>query len=810
MDICPQNIALKWHSEMSSSVYATPLITDLYSDGFKDIIVPSFNHYLEVVEGRDGAKSADFEAFHESTIHASPLLFDIDLDGVPDIVLATYDGEILFFRDNGETAAYKLTLPRLRVRRDWYVGLDPEPIDHSHPDVGDSGGGGSVDVAAGVHVDSATQQQQQQQQHGVEVDINSLQRRRLMQVDQDIGEGVEADGHIITDEGSESFHELFDEDELGELKPEFTLQDLENLPDDFPAGLGDGGGDGGHHIHHGLHTGVDDEDYHIPEDYVGLFDQDYALKMQDMATRQEKMWQEEFYKAPPHDPLEWQSPNVFIDPHILTTPSIADIDNDGKLELVIAVSYFFDKNYYEQEENKYKIPVGVDLTKYVATGIVVYDLQRRMMKWSQHLDLTSDHTAYKAYAYSTPTLVDVNGDGLLEIVVGTSVGFLYVLNANNGEALPNWPIQMGDIQGQVAVADINGDGVVEIVAADARGNVAAFNPNGKELWERHLGSKITAGATFADVDGDGNIEVLLGSNNGHVHVLSGVTGMDVGPFPFKTFGKIMAPVLPVKLDDPGMPGLQLVVMAFDGFLYAIDGKTACADSLDIGETSYAMVLAEDIDGDGRLELVVSSMNGNLYAIGTASKYQPLKAWPQQVPGGNGFTSRWSWQGVYATRETRRPRDVRSRTIPVSFTIVDNRPIPHNDSMTRGPYKVSVLLAGVGAKEMNAGDQPVIGMADVMNTTGTYTIEVPSPRSRTTATIRLEMKDESGVMFVDEFALSFHMHFYRLLKWLVVLPFMFAAVAVLGTEWDGDREDDDEEERLPLVSPAMPARPYHII
>ncbi len=38
-------------SEVSSSIYATPLITDLYSDGHKDIIVPSFVHYLDVSLG---------------------------------------------------------------------------------------------------------------------------------------------------------------------------------------------------------------------------------------------------------------------------------------------------------------------------------------------------------------------------------------------------------------------------------------------------------------------------------------------------------------------------------------------------------------------------------------------------------------------------------------------------------------------------------------------------------------------------------------------------------------------------------------
>ncbi len=31
----------------------------------------------------------------------------------------------------------QLTVERLKVRRDWYKGLAADPIDHSHPDVGD-------------------------------------------------------------------------------------------------------------------------------------------------------------------------------------------------------------------------------------------------------------------------------------------------------------------------------------------------------------------------------------------------------------------------------------------------------------------------------------------------------------------------------------------------------------------------------------------------------------------------------------------------------------------------------------------------
>ncbi len=40
-------------------------------------------------------------------------------------------------RAQGEAMTEQLTVERLKVRRDWYKGLAADPIDHSHPDVGD-------------------------------------------------------------------------------------------------------------------------------------------------------------------------------------------------------------------------------------------------------------------------------------------------------------------------------------------------------------------------------------------------------------------------------------------------------------------------------------------------------------------------------------------------------------------------------------------------------------------------------------------------------------------------------------------------
>ena len=50
------------------------------------------------------------------------------------------------------------------------------------------------------------------------------------------------------------------------------------------------------------------------------------------------------YFSAPHKP---EKGFVLIDSHILCTPAIGDIDGDGHEELVVAASYFFDRDYYD-------------------------------------------------------------------------------------------------------------------------------------------------------------------------------------------------------------------------------------------------------------------------------------------------------------------------------------------------------------------------------------------------------------------------------------------------------------------------------
>lgn len=56
------------------------------------------------------------------------------------------------------------------------------------------------------------------------------------------------------------------------------------------------------------------------------------------------LWEDEAFRESPHKKEEGY---VFVDPHILCNPAIGDIDGDGHDELVVAVSYFYDREYYD-------------------------------------------------------------------------------------------------------------------------------------------------------------------------------------------------------------------------------------------------------------------------------------------------------------------------------------------------------------------------------------------------------------------------------------------------------------------------------
>ena len=460
---------------------------------------------------------------------------------------------------------------------------------------------------------------------------------------------------------------------------------------------------------------------------------------------------------------------VFVDAHVLCTPIIADLDRDGHDEIIFAVSYYFDKEQYSDPSAYEDLDVDVNTKKYVAGGVVVYDALTRKLKWNIHLDLTTDETAYRAYIYSSPTVADLDADGKLEIILGTSLGFVYVIE-HDGRVKDNFPVTMAEIQGQVAVADVNDDGQLEIIATDTRHNVAVFNSKGKEVWETHISGFSTQGPVVGDVNGDGLVDIVLATTSGHIWALQGSSGRTLENFPVKTGGPIMSLPLLLQMKGgkgrAGLPVRHIIVPSHDGFLYIVNGATGCSFKVDVGENSYSMVLADDITGNGKMDLLVTTMNGNVICLGTDVDYHPMKAWTSKEQGNNNVELRDGRQGIFILDRFRHFHDHNGPSMTLGFEIVDKRPVKGLGA-SGGEYHVRISLGGSTKLFEKTYTHP-----------GRYLEEIPCPDRRQFTSVFVEMTNEYGQHFEDRVSMSFNMHFYRALKWLLMVPFTLMSLGIV--------------------------------
>src|SRR5215217_8286799 len=121
--------------------------------------------------------------------------------------------------------------------------------------------------------------------------------------------------------------------------------------------------------------------------------------------------------------------------------------------------------------------------------------------------------------FSSPSLVDLDGDRTLEIVAPAYSTFVFDAR---GRMLGKGTASKGRVYAPSVVADLDGDGSREIVVGGNDGTVAAYGLAGGELrvepgWPASTCSggqcPETRGMAAADLDGDGRIEVVATTTN---------------------------------------------------------------------------------------------------------------------------------------------------------------------------------------------------------------------------------------------------------------------------------------------------------
>ena len=51
-------------------------------------------------------------------------------------------------------------------------------------------------------------------------------------------------------------------------------------------------------------------------------------------------------------------------------------------------------------------------------------------------------------------------------------------------------------------------------------------------------------------------------------------------------------------------------------MYVVNARTGCFSRVDVGEHAYAQILADDLTANGKVDLLLASMNGNLFCFET--------------------------------------------------------------------------------------------------------------------------------------------------------------------------------------------------
>ncbi|KAK8817737.1 hypothetical protein WA538_004454 [Blastocystis sp. DL] len=219
-------------------------------------------------------------------------------------------------------------------------------------------------------------------------------------------------------------------------------------------------------------------------------------------------------------------------------------------------------------------------------------------------------------------------------------------------------------------ADIAGDAYLEIVVGDLAGVLAVLDYRGEEVWSRSLSGPLSLGLAIADVDGDGTLDVVAVTDNGDVWVLNGETGNEIPRFPIRTGSRMKSNPLIVDLSKEG-DRVHIVLATGDGELLIVDGKTGCVRRIDISEEVYAKVVAmRDPDTD-LIDLIVATMNGNVFQFSTGGKW--VDGSGERNDGGN-------MEGIYVPHylsmtlntDTHGWFDVVGNRVDLPITIVDRR------------------------------------------------------------------------------------------------------------------------------------------
>lgn len=381
-----------------------------------------------------------------------------------------------------------------------------------------------------------------------------------------------------------------------------------------------------------------------------------------------------------------------------------DLDSDGRLEIVLVPwsdtnSVFalnsdgsmvqgwpvrFEGGNGQGMRGAFGPPVIDDIDGDGYPEVVVNTLRGILYIWRSDGSGFLDSTGFfydlpdAAWAYSSPAVGDIDGDGVKEIVVGSNVSKVYALDIG-GNLIDGFPVNVsGGIYTSPVLADFDPNTPGLEIGVGTYGNsVYIISNDGSILsgWPQIVpfSCDVCVGISAGNMDDDPEPELLVHGDDGLYAFNYDGTLLPGFPVP-SGGGRSSAVVGDVDSDGDG----EVFWNTNDGYLLAVNnqGETIYGFPVIIGDDGPSSPILVDIDQDGKTDILGTAGAGTFYGYNLLYQYGDLD-WPM-------YKHDLGRTGCYST-------DLRSGVLaskslgPLNWTLIKPRPSVGGDVIVFSIY-----------------------------------------------------------------------------------------------------------------------------